>query len=305
MNQKEIARNYKIDLPSNIVFCYKENEKLLTIKLSEKGVLENMQTNNSAFESWIFCLLPKINNWKSVSLDWEVPADRNNGHYNRFLYRVMKMKKHYDWFFTPTKEKEIEDFQKKYFSGEKLLLLNYPEKEAKDIEEKSSECYFEQIFFHSELLQNKYDLQGLNRQLPVGVFISEVGKENYLFTGGKSAIDLWGIKENEFYIFELKFNNKMAGILTEILFYSWLMEDLLINKTITYPSLNAKKKYYRGVEHVIHSIGNMSIINSVLLFDQLHKQITEEVINLINSSRNKHIKLGVCRYKPVTSIKLI
>lgn len=303
MDRKEIAKKYKIDLPTSIDFTYKEEDKTLDIKLYEKGVLDNMQTNQSAFESWIFCLLPKIKNCETVTLDWDIPKNYN-GHYHRFLYRVMKMKKHYDWFYIPTKDKEIEDFAGKYFYGNKSLLLNYPNKETKDIEEKSSECYFEQIFYHSELLQKKYGLHALNRQLPVGVFVSEIGKENYLFTGGKSAIDLWGSKGNHFFIFELKFNNKMVGILTETLFYSWIMEDLLINKTLKYP-LISKQCFYRGVDTVINSIGKISNINSILLVDDLHKQITADVLDLINSSRNKHIKLGVCQYKPITFVELI
>lgn len=77
-------------------------------------VVENMQTDKSAFESWAICFkawFPKI---KKVELNWTTPetiTKKAKPHYNRFLYRIAKFKQWYDWFTCdPEKQEELDKF---------------------------------------------------------------------------------------------------------------------------------------------------------------------------------------------------
>ena len=77
------------------------------------------------------------------------------------------------------------------------------------------------------------------RQLPVGLFRMKAGrtkgtyncsKDTMVFTGGESAIDLWTWQDKSFKVIELKTENPMIGIITEIFFYSNYMYDFLIRE---------------------------------------------------------------------------
>ena len=74
--------------PGNMDFSI--TEKVLKISVMEKDVCMNMQTNNSAFESWMLCIMSKLHSEiDKVILTWG-NCKNKDGHYNRFLYRVMK-----------------------------------------------------------------------------------------------------------------------------------------------------------------------------------------------------------------------
>jgi hypothetical protein len=62
----------------------------------------------------------------------------------------------------------------------------------------------------------------------VGLFRDRVAADNHLFTGGKSAIDLIGVRDSTLFLFELKKEgNAKAGILSELLFYASVIRDAL------------------------------------------------------------------------------
>ena len=293
-------------LPKSLDVSFDEVTGVLRLHLNDKSVCDNMQTNNSAFEGWMFCILSKLKcgNWKYAELDWSVPDNIDNGHYNRFLYRVIKMQQHYKWFRIPTdKQKIIDNFKKEYLDSN-ILVLNTPNNEAADVNNVKSESYFESVFYHDKILLNDYNLSVVNRQLPVGVFKEKVSSHSYLFTGGKSAIDLWGINDSELYIFELKFKNKMVGIITETLFYQWIIEDVIFNKHIRLGEKTPKREYNKLHEAI--SNNKIKKIIAVFLIDEIHPQIDNAVISLINDlDASPYLEVQMRKYQEHTTVKLV
>jgi Holliday junction resolvase-like predicted endonuclease len=69
------------------------------------------------------------------------------------------------------------------------------------------------------------------RQWPVGLFDGRVSHSSRIFSGGKSAIDLIGIRGKTLVLIELKKEgNNKVGAISELLFYSSVMRDLLRGK---------------------------------------------------------------------------
>jgi len=298
MNNKEIEEELRktfksATLPSRIVFEIEQNT--LSVEMCKAGILANMQEDNSAFEGWILVLMTFFNKIENVTLSWKSPDENeNSGHYHRFLYRVIKFREKFKWFaISACNEKETVEFTQKYLIERDLLLLNYPKSEAKDVPESNRESYIERKFKESPEFKQNFQLQYIEHQLPVGVFYKEIGKGKNVFTGGKSGIDLWGIKGNDLFIFELKFQNKKVGILSEMLLYLWIMEDVFINKKITYPFLSQKElsKTFRSFD-IIYKKANEDAgvikINGVLLADEFHVLVNENLINFVNDHFKAH-----------------
>ncbi|MFY0568937.1 hypothetical protein ACN28E_34660 [Archangium lansingense] len=88
------------------------------------------------------------------------------------------------------------------------------------------------LAFHpvlSERLRRTFRLRSVGNQLPVGLFEGDVAEAHKLFTGGKSAVDLWGVgQEGErLVLLELKkAGNEKLGGLSELLFYSLLLHEV-------------------------------------------------------------------------------
>lgn len=248
-----------------------DNGELIMHMSKEAIIIKNMQENNSAFESWMLCIMSsKTHEIKRVVLKWDhVEKEEHNGHYHRFIYRVMKCVDYFgDWFKVDSiKERELSDFRELFLSTK--LVLNYPDTEAKSqAQNEKSEAAIERAFFRSENIFKDVKFDKVGHQLPVGVFIESKSKTNAFFTSGHSAIDLWGIKNNELWIFELKLNNKMVGIITELLFYMWLCEDVFINGAIRYDINPPIPKQRNFAEiHKLYEIKAKSI-TGVCLYDE-------------------------------------
>ena len=142
--------------------------------------------------------------------------------------------------------------------------------------------------------------------MPVGVFRDKVDKKHGLFPFGKSAIDLWAIKDDELWIFELKYDNQKVGIISELLCYLWIMEDLCFHHRISYDlqkNISDKRgfdKFYSAVQK------NISTIYGVLLVDKLHSAITPDLIDFINQENcNKQIIVKTQKYRPHMTVKLL
>lgn len=56
----------------------------------------------------------------------------------------------------------------------------------------------------------------IDRQLPVSLFDATKSNTTGVFTGGKSAIDFWAVDGDTINVYELKSDNPMVGIITEI-----------------------------------------------------------------------------------------
>ena len=68
----------------------------------------------------------------------------------------------------------------------------------------------------------------VGRQLPVSLFEGTKLNTNGVFTWGKSAGDIWALDGVSINVYELKVNNPMVGIITEIFFYSNYIHDVFI-----------------------------------------------------------------------------
>lgn len=294
---QELRKTYRsVEFPSRIDFEIKQNT--LNVKMYKTGILANMQEDNSAFEGWILVLMTFFNKdeneIKVVNLSWESPDENEkSGHYHRFLYRVTKFSQRFLWFRIEdsTNNEEINKFTQKYLIDSSQLVMNYPKTKAKDVLEGANESYLERRFkANSQIIKGiTFDCQ--DHQLPVGLFDREVATKNSVFTGGKSGIDLWGIKGNNLFIFELKFKNKKVGIISETLLYLWIMEDLFINKKIKYPKVSDKElsKTFRSFEKIYKKAKEdegIIKINGVLLADDFHPLVNEDLISFVN----KHFK---------------
>jgi hypothetical protein len=226
------------------------------------------------------------------------------GHYCRFLYRIMKFEKQYEWFkLSDNLTKEALNF-KQYIEKSKqlgyILINNIGNKEAgTKVEhnlENNVEKFLAEEYHLKQLLSGCVDFgdNPVYRQLPVGLFKvktrnEEPHTENMIFTGGKSAIDLWSWKDNTFHVIELKANNKMVGIITEIFFYSNYMYDLLIKDGLfTLAEKTKKENNDRGYHYLLEN--EFEKINGIMLADEYHPIVNEAVLKLMNDNSCSDLK---------------
>ena len=312
MANKEAEKILKDDLgfkslrsfPRDITIAYNDSKHILTMTLLPKAVglgkgdSVNMQDNAAAFEAWCFIIKAKtsIDDLKiklgltSDMYDKDIPS---TGHFGRFLYRILKFKEQYGtWFFLSD---ELEDMRKNFadFLSSGKFVNNEPSKEAEDDEDALGiEGYVEKRFCDDDslgklILGFSGENVVMNRQLPVGLFKGEKSDGTAVFTGKKSAIDFWLLYNNELNIYELKANNKMVGILTEIFFYSNYMRDVYWHNSLETKQnveiLNPQKTD-RSYNKLCDGIKNITKITGWILADEFHPLITEDVINIMNDN---------------------
>lgn len=220
--------------------------------------------------------------------DKDIPS---TGHFGRFLYRILKFKEQYGtWFFLSD---ELEDMRKNFadFLSSGKFVNNEPSKEAEDDEDAlGTEGYVEKRFCDDDslgklILGFSGENVVINRQLPVGLFKGEKSDGTAVFTGKKSAIDFWLLYNNELNIYELKANNKMVGILTEIFFYSNYMRDVYWHNSLE-TKQNVRicntQKTDRSYNKLCNGIKNITKITGCILADEFHPLITDAVISIMN-----------------------
>lgn len=147
---------------------------------------------------------------------------------------------------------------------------------------------FKNMFKYSfKFEMEKANSKEINSQLPVGVFKEKIKTGNEIFTAKKSAIDLWGVnyETKTISIFELKYNNIRMGIVSELLFYMYVLEELCISKDGLFKYLNTKKSF-RGAEHFKNN-KKYNSLKGYFLTDRLHPLITEGYINELNEGLKK------------------
>jgi hypothetical protein len=294
------VKNASIKLPQNISF-FIEKEDVVIIELNKKSVCKNMQDDEAAFESWALALKGWLDYINKIKLEWERPDNIKDGHYQRFLYRVNKFREIFKWFSVASASSEfLKDSLVTY--GEKYIV-NFPKNKAVE-NVRSREAYYEHIFLgkYQSLLAGKADIDNIYNQLPVGLFKDCISKETSLFTGGKSAIDIWGTnkEKNKLSIFELKAPGvRKIGILSELFFYAMFEYDVL-NKQFIYKTNCNEKENIRGLEELLNVINSgAKKIEAYTLTTILHPLIDENILELINNSlkvANKDIKFGYIIY---------
>lgn len=308
-------KNNRLSKPTTkIDFCLDRAGNKLDITLKRESVVCNMQTNEAAFEGWAICFKARLPANTKVVLDWELPIDSNltsgqRRHYTRFKYRACNFLKLYDWFeIAPDKQNIIADFKTEFYNGKENFVINTPiTSPQEDASKKDCEAAVERAFLRTQM-KDIFSMPTFNAQLPVGIFKGKKSSQTYYFTGGHSAIDLWGLSDDEstLHIFELKYKlkykNKMVGIITELLFYMCLMDDLVSPNTRLTPEQNyIIGKDARGCDRLYDIIKSESRkinnINGYFLYDELHKSVdNDSVLNLLNSSQKKHFTFQCVKY---------
>ncbi|HEY3706281.1 MAG TPA: hypothetical protein VGL22_14555 [Terracidiphilus sp.] len=250
------------------------------ITMKEKGLNGNMQSDAAAFESWALALLLHCG-VQTVQIGMDPRADRKGPHYERFLYRLKCFSELYpDWVIA-----EEPDPPSKALNSPNERLLNQPNKRAKPPEVDSnermkaasgptpSEADLELALEISSSFRSHFQLEKVMRQWPVGLFDGWVADGRQIFTGGKSGIDLIGIRNGTLVLFELKkSDNRKAGAISELLFYASVMRDAIGPSAIfEFESKEARKNCAIGPEDIIRC----SNIHAVLLAPNFHPLISE------------------------------
>lgn len=278
------------DLPSDYIYQLDKKKKNLILTVREKGLKANMQDNESAFESWAIVLKFYCNELiKTVTIDWEDYSanGKNKLHYNRFIYRLTKFIQTYEWAHSAKPIPHIPS----------MLVCNIPDGEAATADKHpiGSEAWIECMFVE----KHRKDYDAINHQLPVGIFYDKVSRLNHYATGGKSAIDIWAIKDNILNIFELKKpGNNVLGIISELMFYSNIFNDILSHRILYQESTKMKKIISSNVRgfgdlYKAYQTGYIQNINGIMLTYSIHPLITQDLIDFINKSG----RLNFCRIR--------
>ena len=279
----------------------------------------NMQSDDAAFEGWALLLYAHYAKGKgcnTIELDLTKDAykqienvyEKTKGkytktrlHHNRFLYRALRFSQQYkDWFaLSAGLQPYVKEFNAYLSNSEFGFTNNIPNENNTNGDkpdkqtlkpDKIHENDVEDVFADLNWQQNqgnsfckKYGGK-LYRQLPVGLFEGDKPIEaKAIFTGKKSAIDLWSCNNRELNVFELKYDNKMIGIITELFFYTNFMRDMFCRgKAINFNCQSPKE--IRGYGQL--GKGKFTKVNGYMLYDEgkLHQAITNKVIDLMNKA---------------------
>lgn len=283
------SKNRSVKLPRDIKFKIEGN--FLIIELLGEKIIKNMQTDESAFEGWAVVIKSWIKEVDNVVLKWEKPIwsklpeekKKEELHYERLLYRARRFQQSYKWFHIDSENQEDIDNLKLDKKEGKEFKLNAPSKKRtrntiklKELSEYRESELEEFIVSQKEKeLMEVANLNYLDNQFPVGCFHTKVNNDNRVFTGGKSAIDIWGINnKNEFCLFELKIpKNNKVGAISEMLFYSYLIQDV-----------RNKKILLSSADEFMKKVPNTDSICTYLLAPSKHVLLNEEVFKTLNSS---------------------
>ena len=270
------------DIPSTYGYSYNKRAKDLTLLVKVKGLITNMQFDEAAFDSWAIALKYHLREYiETITIDWE--RDFSNGedgflHYNRFVYRLAKFVQTYSWAHSAKPIPAIPT----------TLYCNIGRTEAANIEKHSQES--EGWLECKYVMDHSMDYDVINHQFPVGIFHEKVSRTTHYTTGGKSAIDIWAIKNDCLSIFELKEpKNKPLGIISELMFYTNILDDILSHRIMYEESKNveyAVKHDIRGFKkfHEAYEKGTINKIESIFLANNLHPLLSDGLIDFINDS---------------------
>jgi len=309
---RKVTGNNSIKFPSQIDFSL--NKSILTIHVLSNGVRDNMQTDGSAFEGWAICILSYLPYIEKVILKWDKPLysdnidekkreiiqQRQKLHYNRFIMRVFFFSKYYDWFeIDKANMSELDAFQRNYSNSD--LYVNYPKSESKEMVSENGKINKGEAKLERQLVDEmKKGIPITNHQLPVGIFKNKVKTGNSLTPRGASQIDIWQLDENVLRLFELKDKkNKGVGIISELMFYANIMNEL-VNGNINYPPSIEKDKDIRNIKTLYAAIKNKTItkIEAVFLAFSLHPLISsnvEKILEIINKGVKSSIMFFISK----------
>lgn len=296
--KSESGRERAIKLPMYIVFQVTEQKQLI-IDIQEQPATNckgestqinatcgNMQTDNAAFEGWAVCLKAWFpSRIQKVILRWDIPSkEKKNPHYRRFLFRAWRFEQLYDWFTIDEYDRgEIIEFARNY-NNLKINSSNSDPEQKGNLENRT-EYFFVKESHLARQFKDYYKTNNFDHQLHVGI---KRGNEQF-FTGGQSAIDLWGRKDSTLTIIELKCHNIMVGIISELFLYICVTISLAKGEIST-PNTCA-------LEHESLLFANIRRVNTFhaeMLADEFHPLLENEaVLSILNDnlSVNGGVKL--------------
>lgn len=272
------------DLPQNYGYRLDKDSKVLTLTVLKRGLTLNMQDNEGAFESWAIVLRYYLSDIiEHVIIDWEVDIERPKEgymHYNRFVYRLTKFIQNYPWAKAAKSIPAIPT----------IIACNVPSKDAAQLNDhvENSEGWLECKYVND----NREHFDCIDHQFPVGLFDTYVSRHTHFTTGSKSAIDIWSVKDNLLSIYELKIpSNQPLGIISELMFYTNVVSDLMAHRIIFEDSQKTKLAILRNfrsfsVFYDLYSSQSVKRIKAVMLADKLHLLLTPDLIQFINDSGN-------------------
>lgn len=218
------SQNGDVELPSGVEW---HGRGSLRLHLPTSAVVANMQTDAAAFEGWLLALRA----WCGLAhaeLAWTPPTDTEDPHYQRFLYRVEHFQRLFgDWFTVATPGALAHSLLQP--GGDyRLNVAGVPSKAPPP----TGEARIEWDLVHGPrqpALLSRFQLDGVQRQFPVGLFAGEPRRDGEIFTANKSAIDLvgWRNTAKTFCLFELKAGeNRPLGAVSELFLYAMMLLDL-------------------------------------------------------------------------------
>jgi len=313
---KRLTGNRNIKWPSGIGLVRTSDG--YGLHLSQSSTCGNMQSNASAFDGWALALKAWLSEdaCRTVEIKWDPPQDPCDRHYQRLLYRIIRFRASVSWLrVAASAEKHLEESRVLFPNGDvktRALYLNRPgNRPPKDTtplpsEEKDwTEHGLELEFLKAKALLSAIGWVGtVNRQLPVGVFKERVADDTYIFTGKKSAVDLWACDPNKklLGLFELKRpGNSQVGAISELLFYSFVIRDLL-DGVFSYETRSSKARESLNTEFL-----NSQGIGAFLLVRNLHPLLDRaRLFTMLNRSlSSRGIHFGVLTYDGHLQIKRV
>lgn len=279
-------------LPSKVSFEIVDGCLILT--LEGKGVVSNMQTDDSAFEGWSIVLKAALQEVQKVVLKWEDPvcvADNEwaqRAHYNRFLMRVTKFKQAYSWFdISEDRLCEVDKMRELIESNS--LVVNFPRRPCSPVTDKTKK---QEAELERKLVEQwSKECPITDEQLPVGLFCNGiVSKANTLTPRGASQIDLWQLDNDTMRVHELKVKgNESVGIISELFFYVCTIKDI-VDGHIKYPDVRNVKSY-RHFKDFVNAVANGEIhkIMGYFTAPRLHPligsaKIKDKIFEILNAN---------------------
>ncbi len=309
MNNDEILKVLKekyncqsARLPRDIDFQLEQRKLYITIKRPDA----NMQSNEAAFEAWTLAIKAAFkDSIEEVILfvDPEFQCETQNYHYNRFLWRANNFREIFDWFSIGSNlEENVDRFMLEKFHD---VRINQPSEERKPVINSEGERFIEYLFAskYKAALRGKLHYDDIKNQIPVGLFTGKVSKNNAIFSGGGSAIDLLGYKAPDtLHLIELKKGDKYGlGIISEFLFYAFVLYNLCVRNP---PVINfdgeikvASYKFLKDHKY--------KEIKGYLLVEKSHPLLDNDVLKLLSqglSRFNMDINRIVYEYDEATQM---
>lgn len=256
-----------IALPTENGMAFLEQDDTIHITIGEAGTIGNMQTNGSAFEAWALALHVWLK--KRICIDWIPPTipkkGRDQRHYQRFLYRMRRFHDLFGrkWLTIP----RIDEADTCRALSENRLFINVSgDRNDSGTSENTKREAQAEIAFLKLLKLNKspFSLKLVNRQFPVGLFPDEhLRRDDAIFTGGKSAIDLIGSNADAISVFELKAGKNLSvGKLSELLFYIHVLRDAC--------GVNPRFQFANTERPRTIDFSGCKSINAILLVEHIH-----------------------------------